>query len=517
MSLLWESKGCGRTPLFRDVRRWMRLAMRENAAERPQGEISRREVLAGAGAVALALSPVGSVLKKFPGASPKVVIVGAGVAGLTAAWYLKKGGISADIYEASCRVGGRIWTVANQFGLGTTTELGGEFIDSGHKTMLHLAKAFNLDTIDLESPSEAGLRETYFFGGRERTESEIVTAFQPLAAKIAADANKVKFKDYLHFNKRAETIDNTPLDEYFKQIGATGWLNDLLTVAYVTEYGLDAGQQSALNFVFLVGTDTSDGFKEFGESDQRFKIKGGNQRVTDALAATLDEEIHVENELTALADANGGYRLSFKRANGSVHDVSADYIILALPFSTLRQVDITAALPDVKRKAINDIAYGQNIKVIIGFERAFWRDAGQNGLFFTDQPAQSGWDSTQLQNGAHGSITVYGGGSEGLLMANGSEQSQVTRLMPGLNKIFPGAKNNVNSNVLRFVWPNYRWTQGSYTCFTPGQYTHYGGATQETVGKMYFAGEHCSIDAQGYMEGGALTGKQAANALLASL
>lgn len=490
-----------RTPLARLTDQWM-----TEAAGRP---LSRRTFLAGAGMAAASLA----LGRTVTGAAPRVAIIGGGIAGLNAAWKLRKAGIRATVYEAAERAGGRIWTDFGAFGAGITTEIGGEFIDSSHKEMRSLAREFKLDLLDTAVASETQLTETYFFGGRARTEDEIVAAFRPVAKRIRQDQNNLVFNDYSDYNALAHRLDRTPLDQYLRQVGAEGWLFDLLDVAYETEFGLATTQQSALNFITLVGTKPNT-FSEFGESDQRYKIKGGNQQLVDSMRSALADQVKLGHELIAAKRTATGVRLTFNLCAG-VREVMADLVLFTLPFTTLRRVDLDLGLPARATRGIQAITYGTNSKLVLGYRSRAWRDNGQNGLYFSDLGAQSGWDSTQLQPGTAGAITTFLGGSRGANLGQGSLADHAARARRDLDNIFRGSASQASGAAKRYVWPDNPFALGSYTCFAPGQYTEFGGYFSQAFGDVYFAGEHCSLDAQGYMEGGAVTGAQAAAAIVA--
>lgn len=442
----------------------------------------------------------------------RVAIVGAGIAGLNGALVLQDAGISSTVYEASDRIGGRIYTVTDAVADGVTTEVGGEFIDSDHEEMLALADRFGLDLLDTQAESEADLVETYYFGGRVRTEDEVIAAFAPLAEKIAADQDAVEYDSYQSYNHLALELDRMPLNAYLHRIGAKGWIYDLLDVAYETEFGLSTSQQSALNLVFLIGTDLSDGFKEFGESDQRYKIAGGNAQVVQKIAAALTNPVQTNMALVGLYRQGNGYRLSFRR-NGRSSTVVADVVVLAIPLTVLRDIELDVPIPMVQRRAIRDIGYGTNAKLVVGYDGRPWRDDGGNGLFFTDRLIQSGWDSSQVQDTEEGAITVFFGGARGLALASGTTAQQRDRALADLEAVFPGSRAHANGRAVRYLWPTNPWVRGSYSCFKPGQYTAYGSVFDAPAGNVYFAGEHCSVDFQGYMEGGAVTGRAAAEAI----
>lgn len=529
-----------RTPLLSAVRRALRLALYANQPHSPPVDeladmqhippTSRRRFLrasvttlaslGGAGLLNIPQTPVAqatSLVGRSGRVAPRIAIVGAGIAGLNAAYTLQQAGYYADIYEASQRTGGRIFSVQDRLGPGLTTEFGGEFIDSNHTEMLALVQDFGLELADFQGPSEADLiPETYFFGGQHYTEQQVVEAFVPLAPQIERDY-EAAIRAFDEGDGPVE-LDHLSIAAYLDRIGASGWVRELLEVAYTTEYGLPIDQQSSLNLIFLIGTDVADGtFEIFGESDERYAVKGGNQRITDALAHRVKEQIHFAHRLEAIRRRGDAYRLTFAGPNGSAVDIIADFVILCIPFTVLRSVELQLALPRFKRRVINQLDYGTNAKLILGFSERVWRQQGFGGTFFTDEPFQGGWDSSRQQGNEQGSLTLYLGGQPGLDVGRGRQRRQAQRFLPGIDQIFPGAAQAYNGIVKRFHWPSAPLYQGSYACYTVGQWTTIAGSEITPVDNLFFAGEHCSEDFQGYMNGGAETGRWVAKRLLAKL
>ncbi len=461
----------------------------------------------------VAVTPTGVVTPAAGG--PRVVVVGAGVAGLNATYKLQKAGVVAEVYEGSNRVGGRMYTAKDLLGPGITTELGGEFIDSGHEEMLALADEFGLELVDTLAESEAGLVEVaYHFDGVTYGEEDVIEAFAPFAPLLQADYDSTGEVVNFEEDGGATALDNLSIADYLDRLEMDGWFRELMEVAYVTEYGLEANQQSALNLLFLISLEANEDFWLFGESDERYKIAGGNQRITDELARRVEGQIRTEQRLEAVSSRGDGFALSFAGANGAASEVEADVVILATPFSTLRDVELRVELPEVKRRVIDELGYGTNAKVLAGFERPVWRELGFGGDAFTDEPFQLGWDSSRQQGAEAAGYTFYSGGQAGVEVGEGTPEEQVARLMPGLETIYPGVTAAQNGNVARFHWPTHEWTKGSYSCYKPGQWTTIAGAEIVPVGNLFFAGEHCSYDYQGYMNGGADTGRMAAEAVL---
>ena len=451
-----------------------------------------------------------------PGA-PRIAIVGAGVAGLNAAYKLQKAGLTATIFEGANRTGGRMFTARDLLGAGLTTELGGEFIDSTHEEMLALMDEFGLQRLDT-LPEDSKLKsETYFINGRHYTQAQAARAFIPLAKKILADYDSLG--DVVNYQTEGggSTFDRMTMTQYFDRIGATGWMRELFDSAYVTEYGLDASEQSALNFLFLIGSgelEDPETCDLLGESDERYKVRGGNQQVVDQLAQRVQPQIKLLHRLEAIRSRGRGFTLTFQ-TGGSPVDHDADIVLMAIPFSILRDVKVDVELPELKRRAIRDLAYGANAKVLVGFRSRPWEKLGYAGNTYSDETFQLAWANSYLQAGAAGGLTLYSGGRLAHEAGQGTQEAIAEQLMKGIERAYPGATKERNGKVSRFHWPTYPWTKGSYSCYRPGQWTTIAGSEGLPVGNLFFAGEHCSYDFQGYMNGAAQSGADAAKAIMA--
>ncbi len=528
-----------RSPLFDSLRRAMRIAAlseRRSPGRPPIDELiemglTRRRFLrdsslaaagliVGAGCSSPSQEQPAAPANQRPSGSARIAIVGGGMGGLNTAYKLQKAGLTAKIFEGADRTGGRIFTGTNLLADGITTELGGEFIDSTHEEMFALMSEFGLERLDTQAPEFSTLKsETYFINGRHYTQAQAARAFVPLAQKILADYDSLG--DVVDYTTEGggTKFDRMSISQYFDAIGATGWMRELLDIAYVTEYGLDAGEQSALNFIFLIGTgdlEDADAMALFGESDERFKVKGGNQRIVDELAKRLDPQIHRRHRLEAIRSRGAGYTLTFQTGNGSV-DEEADVVVLAIPFTMLRDVRMDVELPDVKKRAIQELGYGANAKVLIGFDSRPWQTQGYSGAVYSDEMFQLAWDSSFGQPGPAGALTLYSGGKLALAAGDGTAEAAAVRLMRGIERAFPGATRARNGKVSRFHWPTFPWTKASYSCYKPGQWTTIAGAEGVPVGNLFFAGEHCSYDFQGYMNGAAQSGADAAKSIMSKL
>ena len=527
-----------RSPLFHSLSRMFKLAAlaaRNRPGVAPIDELldmaySRRRFIRDSAVATAALATgvlapgcgrTGTAPAPVPGAGTRIAIVGGGMAGLNTAYKLQKVGLNATIFEGSDRIGGRMFTARDLMGDGLTTELGGEFIDSTHEEMLALMTEFGLEKLDTFAPEASTLKkETYFINGRHYTLAQAAKAFVPIAKRIFEDYDALG--DVVDYKEEGggKELDQMSMAAYFDKIGAKGWMRELFEVAYVTEYGLEVGEQSALNFVFLIGTgdlEDAEAFELLGESDERYKVRGGNQRVVDELAKRVEKQIRRQHRLEAIKSKGEGFTLTFQGPNQTPVEETADIVVLAVPFTMLREVDIQVELPPVKRMAIDQLGYGTNAKVLVGFKSRPWQKLGYSGATYSDQMFQLAWDNSFLQAGTAGGLTLYSGGKLGLEAGKGAAEEAAKRLLPGIEKAYPGTTKEQNGKVARFHWPTYAWTKGSYSCYKPGQWTTIAGSEGEPAGNLYFAGEHCSYDFQGYMNGAAQSGLDTAKALMMKL
>ncbi|MBF2097009.1 MAG: FAD-dependent oxidoreductase [Gloeomargaritaceae cyanobacterium C42_A2020_066] len=507
--------GRGRSAAWRGLRRLLvGLGARDTAGRRsgrdacsPGQDWTRRRVIQTLGMGAL----LGGC--QFQGAgAPRVAIVGAGLAGLTAAYTLRKAGLIAPVYDAAGRVGGRMLSVQGVLAPGVVWNLGGEFIDSDHRDILALARELQIPLWDRTRVQPRTL--DYFVGNQSYSEAQVIEALEPLVPRLRKDYEQVG--DPINSaNPVAVTLDRLSLGAYLDQLGVQGWLRRLLETAFVSEFGLEVDQQSALNFLLLVGLDVREGFQVYGDSDERYLLQGGSQALTDALAQQLADQIHLEHGLVRLTgDAVSGYQLTLVGPAGRAMEVRADAVILAVPFTTLRQVELQVDLPAQKRRCIAELGYGTHAKVGLGVKRRLWREQGSSGEAFSDAPFQMVWDSSEFQPGLQGGLTLFPGGAAGRAVGQQATETLLSNWLPDLEVIFPGLGDARNGRSGQFAWSTYPYSLGSYSCFQPGQWTALGGAAGRPVGQIHFAGEHCSIESQGYMNGAAETGRRAALGIL---
>ncbi len=450
-----------------------------------------------------------------PGDNARVAIIGAGMAGLHCAYRLKQAGLTARVYEASDRTGGRMFTAQGSFPDGQVAELGGELIDSIHLTMQKLAEEFSIQLDDRDEVA-ASIEEVWWVDGKPVSDAVIVAQFSEVAPLMSSLAQMAD-EDEDAYAK----LDVIPLATWLEEnLANQPELRSVLSTAYCCEYGLETNEQSVLNLLYLVGSDDPDPFRIFGDSDERYHTHTGSQTFPDKLALGLKGQISLNHRLIKVKKLDDVFLLTFEDGAGNPSAVEADQVVFALPFSTLRKVDLDeAGLSAGKLKIIREMGYGTNAKVMGAFNERVWLTAHDaSGSVTSDLPFQQCWDTSPGQAGATGILTNFLGGKQGEASAKGSAEAWYSEVMlPGAEQVFPGAlAAYLSDSAVRMHWPTYPFNLGSYACYRPGQWAFYG---QEGVreGNLHFCGEHCSLDFQGFMEGAAETGALVAAAILGDL
>jgi monoamine oxidase len=516
--------------------------------ERRQMRLTRRDFLKVGGAafgVAALSGPmaVWAATTKPSGQQGRIAIIGGGIAGLNAALTLQDAGITSTIYEASGRVGGRMHSDTTSWLNGQTSEHCGELIDSKHKTILGLASRFKLATADLLAAEPNQSTETdYFFGGYYTTTQENAD-FNAVWNAVKKDLNSAPFPTtYNSFTPEGQALDNLSLYKWIETRvpgGHTSRMGRLLDVAYNIEYGNVTTEQSSLNLVYLLGFQPIPGqFRIFGASDERYHIEGGNERLPQAIYGALAAgTVELNTALTGILhnSSTNKYTLTLNKGGATRTEVF-DRVIMAIPFSVLRNILGTssdaytnAGFTSLKQTAIQQLGYGKNCKLQLQFNTRYWNTSGPwgigNGATYSDRGYQNTWDVTRAQDGTTGILVDYTGGGVPLASFTGDPTNQALvnqfarTFLKQIEPVFPGITKQWNGRATLDVPLSNPFLLGSYSYWKVGQYTQFSGYEKArqpdlVTGKCHFAGEHCSLNFQGFMEGGAGEGARAANEIL---
>src|SRR6266571_651941 len=471
----------------------------------------------------------------------RIAIIGGGISGLNAALTLQDAGIASTVYEASGRVGGRMHSDTTSWVNAQTSEHCGELIDSGHKTILGLASRFKIPRVDLLGAEPAHSTETNYFFGRYYTDAQAQADFNPVWNSVKRDVNAASYPTlYNNFTDAGFDLDHMSIYDWIERRVPGGHrpsMGLLLAIAYNIEYGNVTTEQSSLNLIYLLGFSSAPGnFSIFGASDERYHLVGGNERLPEAIAAALmPGTIQLDTAMTGIElNGDGTFTLSLANAGGKFSRV-VDRVILAIPFSVLRTILNSGAafraagFDSLKQTAIEQLGYGKNAKLHLQFNSRYWNSSGPwgigNGSTNSDTGYQNTWDVTRAQAGGTGILVDYTGGGVPVASFKGDPTdpkvvaSFANTFMRLIEPVFPGITQQWNGRATLDVPLTNPLLLGSYSYWKVGQYTQFSGYEKARqpdplTGKCHFAGEHCSQDFQGYMEGGAEQGVRAANEIL---
>lgn len=461
----------------------------------------------------------GAAALRGQAAGGSVVIVGAGLAGLTCAYRLKQAGITATLYDADARAGGRCWSLRGAFDAGQIVERGGELIDQGHTEIRHLAQELGLPLDNLLAAEPNGTEMFGYFDGAPYSYEEATRDLKAIWQKLHKDLSAASYPTtYYQSTARGRELDQMSIIDWINESvpgGMGSRLGQLLDVAYNIEYGEESSQQSALNLLYLLGYSGQGQLRIFGPSNEKYHVRGGNDQIPQRLAAALEGQILFRHALTAVErKMDGSYALTFRNGGKRVQ-VNAGRVVLALPFSILRSsVDLTGAgFQALKMTAIREQGMGANAKFHLQFNTRRWAALGCNGDTYADTGYQNTWEVTRGQAGTPGILVNYTGGD----VARAANKTSAAEVLARVEPVLPGLTAQFNGRTQLEYWPGNPLTRGSYSYWKVGQYTKFVGVEGEMEGACHFCGEHTSLDFQGYLNGAVETGERAAREVQAAL
>lgn len=452
----------------------------------------------------------------------RVAIVGGGLAGLSAAHALRKAGIEASLYEASDRLGGRCFSERKAFAEGQIAERGGEFIDTRHTAIIELVKELGLALDDVIAAEGEADHSITWLDGAEYTEAEATRDFQPVHAVVQAQAKALgDHYGYAGSNKTAKQLDAMSIAGWIdKHVpgGRRSKLGRMLDNAYLEEFAVETDRLSAINLVASLKESPRDQFEAYADSDQRYHVRGGNDLIVDRLANDIRAGITTGARLTALERIGGGrYRLTTDNGGAPASD-EFDRVILALPFSLLREVDLSrAGFRPLKLRAIRELPMGRSSKLQLQFSERLWRDRDCNGEVRVEGSFHSTWEVSRAQPGKAGVLNFWSGGNVAAAVGSTQDQEAAGAVLRDLEPIWRGMTARWNGRVIVNVWDRNPWSRGSYAYYPPGYMTTIFGIEPEPEGNCFFAGEHTSLEWQGFLNGAVESGLRAAAEVVRSL
>lgn len=497
-----------------------------------KSSLSRREFLkiSALGSAALTFGSCSTADRYFMGDArnleKEVIILGAGAAGLAAAYELKKRKVPFRVYEASSRLGGRVQSVSLFAEEGPIGELGAEFFENTHHEVFRFAKELNLQVRELKAARslEAHL---FYFGGRTYRVKDVIPrlrTFQQPLRRIYRDLFRgqsvaLNFRNALQY-ERASYYDSLSLKALLEtwQSELDPVISSLIEVQSVSRFGVDSHEQSSLHFLSTLDSEGS----SLLTGRPTYRMQEGLSSLTQTLAQRIagvipEHTLRTNLPLVEIEEKDGRFTLTFQGPRGK-EVVFTRNIICTLPFTRLRQVKGIDRLKigELKKEAIQNQAYATHSKGVLIFDSPFWMKS-QGGIpanlgnFTGDFPSQKMWDSGRTQEGKNGILTYQRAGESGLQAGVNAPQVALKDL--GLFYKEVPAVDRERQPMIN--WRTKIWSQGSMAYFKPGQYMRLKGVAGESEynGRLQFAGEHTSLHFAGTLQGALESGVRAANAI----
>jgi monoamine oxidase len=461
-------------------------------------EMMQRSIAAAAGV--LLSERFGDRLRAAP--AGRVVIIGGGFSGLTAAYELGRAGYEVTVVEARNRVGGRVLSFSDLVP-GKNVEGGAELIGSNHPTWLAYAKQFKLEMLDVtEEDAEAPI----VLGGKRLTSDEAEALWEDLdkALNLAnADAAKVN-ADEPWSTPGADAIDRRTLASWIDGTNTSPLCKQGLHAMMMADNGVVTAWQSHLANLAMV---SGGGLDKYWTESEVFRCKGGNQQLAERLATAVGRT-RVLTRMPVRSIAVEDRRVRVTLGDGKV--LEADHAILTAPPTVWNRIAIDPALPVGLAPQM-----GTNVKCLIALKGRFWRQADMAPDSLTDGPVSLSWEGTDGQPGSGAALVAFSGGSAADQCREWRPAVRIENYVAAIEKIYRGIRPSFVK--ARFMdWPSDPWSKASYSFPAPGQVTSQGPTLRLGLGRLHFAGEYTSYAFMGYMEGALSSGAAVARRIATS-
>jgi monoamine oxidase len=433
--------------------------------------------------------------------APSVLIIGAGLAGLTAAYELQRRGSQVRVIEARARVGGRVHTIRNTFQHDQYGEAGGELIEGEHEATHALARAFGLTMLPvLRGGFGSYLKITRNGRGRVAGQSVTWETFEKLFARARDEYRRAEFSPDSPVTR---AWARQSLDEALRAVRAGAREHAMATGLR----GFFLAEPEELSLLMLLEQLRSTGDpSKLGAT----RIEGGNDRLAHALAKSLGDVVSLRHEVIAIAQSASDVRVTIKDGHGKRDEATADFVIVTAPAPIVRRIRFQPQLPDAQRHAIDALVYGRATKTLLQFPRPFWRRPGRPRGFGTNLDVGAVWDGSEHQRGPTGILVSLAGGGASAAAQHLLRTPALEGFTEQLRWLGGTARDRQVLASDCIVWEDDQWANGGYAVFTPGFDPAWRRWLAAPAGRVLFAGEHTSLESQGYINGAILSGQRAA-------
>jgi monoamine oxidase len=436
-----------------------------------------------------------------------VLVVGAGLAGLSAGVTLARAGVNVQVLEAEPRVGGRVLTVRAPFADGLYAEAGGEFVDGGHQVLHDFLEAYSLEI----RPIPNGQRVFRFDGAILRGE-----ALSDLGADPARDEARIeregarlaaRIADPARPWESASDLDARSVGAWLDDLGLGRTARTYQQIWRTVDYGAAPERISLLQYardipLWQAAPDLISG-----------RVQGGMDRLPVAMVADLGERVVLGARVVAIRQDEQAVTVSFER-NGGTSSLRARYGVLAIPPPALKRLDLDPPF-EGSHGAAAGLAMGRITKILIHVRRRFWEDHGLSGRAFTDGLLQAMYETTAGLPGAGAVLTVYTADKAADTLTAMSDAERRAVCLNELERLYPGCSVEIEEMVT-VAWSGAGLTGAAYSHFRPGDVTRLGPWLAEPVGRLHLAGEHTD-KWQATMNGALASGLRAASEILSRL
>lgn len=471
---------------------------------RPDG-MDRRDFLKTTLAAAAGLLAGGTTFAAPKHGARKVIVIGAGFAGLACAHELRAKGFAVTILEARKRVGGRVLTF-HDFVKGATIEGGAELIGSNHPAWMGYAKKFGLGFRDV---TEDDAEFPVILGGRRLTAKESEALYEEMEhsyTSMNADARGVN-ADAPWKTPNAEALDRKSTAQWLRGLNVSKLCKQALAAELQNDNSVPLGRQSYLgNLTQIKGG----GVEKYWTESEVYRCRTGNQSLATALARSIGES-RIRHETPVKAIKILGDKAVVTTSSGEV--LEADSVVLTVPPAVWGRIHISPGLPSGLRPQM-----GVAIKFLTAVRSRFWREAKLAPDSLTDGKIGMTWDATDSQSAKHGAgLTGFSGGPAASQARRSEHWHGHTDLRKAMDEIYPGFEKECTGS--RFMdWPSDELVGGGYSFPAPGQVTTIGPelvSAHGPEGRLHLAGEHTCYKFVGYMEGALQSGIRAARSIVA--